>query len=455
MSPLYALVAAGYLLLGLAVWWFEAGRIRRIGPDTITVFVVICLLQTCLAGIAIYAMLPLVNPAEPTGVGVFDRIFQAVDPTIALLVLLLTAWFMVFFYIGCALARLGLQHGPSASPAHASYDLSVRLTRLVPLLVGGAAVTYLSFYLMGDSFLTRYVNLILFRAGALEVERNALNSNSLALTQTWGWLSVVALVSARERRGRGPIWLLCAVLTVGFVLMGVSRRALFLPILLLYLTEVLHTGRWRLGWIIAIAVPLGFLLAYGKEALSALAFGGGVEAVRGSYQSAASAVLRALSDLGISIVESVGTVALVHSDLRLGVDHVLSLMQRFPEGVLGLNFDFPERIVRVTTTAFLDSSAQDVPPGLMGAMWLDFGIAGPVVWGLAFGLQMGVVQFVYEKTRNSLQAAVVFAVVVFVVALPLNSGSFDFTFSVDIIVLAAALWWCVPLRRLRPHPGAP
>ena len=97
--------------------------------------------------------------------------------------------------------------------------------------------------------------------------------------------------------------------------------------------------------------------------------------------------------------------------------------------------------------AFADVGSQDIPPGLLGQMWLDFGVAGPVIWGLVFGLQMSVIQFFFERTRRTRQSAAVFMLLVFVVALPLNSGSFDFTFSVDIITLAAVLLWCVRFRR--------
>jgi hypothetical protein len=455
MSSGYAFVAVAYVVFGAVVWLFEARRISRTGPDTITIFIVLCLLQTCLAGIAIYAALPIVDPSEPTGTGIFDRIFQASDVTTALLVLCLTVWFVAFFYVGCALGRLALGRPPRAENCGGGFDLSVRLGRLLLVLAVGASVASLSFYLMGDSIVSRYTNLILFRSGVPEIERTPLNSNAFALTQTWGWLSVLALLSARERVGRGWVWLLCLGLTAGFALLGVSRRALFLPMLLVYLTIVLHSGRWRIRWIVAAAVPIVLLLLFGKEALSALAFGGTVETVWGTYQSVASAMLRAASDLGITIVESIGTLSLVHSDLRFGVDHVLSIMQRFPEGMLGLDFDFPERMVRLSTAAFADTSAQDVPPGLMGAMWLDFGVAGPFVWGLAFGLQMSVVQYVFGRTRKSLQAATVFVLLVFVVALPLNTGSFDFTFSVDILMLVAVIWWCVRLRPMAPAGEAP
>jgi hypothetical protein len=216
---------------------------------------------------------------------------------------------------------------------------------------------------------------------------------------------------------------------------------------MIYLTLVLHSGRWMVRWIVVGAVPLLLLVAFGKNILAAVAYDGTVETIVESYESWMSALLRAATDIGITIVESLGTLQFLDVGLRFGVDHVLSMAQRFPEKSLGLDFDFPERIVRISTAAFADASSQDIPPGLLGQMWLDFRVAGPVIWGLAFGLQMSVIQFFFERTRRTRQSAAVFMLLVFIVALPLNSGSFDFTFSVDIIALAAVLLWCVKFRR--------
>jgi hypothetical protein len=179
-----------------------------------------------------------------------------------------------------------------------------------------------------------------------------------------------------------------------------------------------------------------------------MAFGVAVDSVGGNYQSWMSALLRAASDAGLTIVESVGTMLFLHVDMRFGVDHMLSLAQRFPEGVLGLDFNFPERLVRLSTEAFADANAQDIPPGFAGQMWLDFRAFGPVIWGLMFGLQMAVLQAFFERTERSLQAASVFVLLAFVIVLPINTGSFDFSFSVDIFALIFALLVCVRLRNV-------
>jgi hypothetical protein len=193
-----------------------------------------------------------------------------------------------------------------------------------------------------------------------------------------------------------------------------------------------------------IALPL---VAFGKEILAAISYGGDAEVVANTYESLTRAVLRTSSDIGITVTESLGTLSMIDMPPRFGIDHLISVAQRFPDGALGLDFDFPERIVRISTAIFANDWAADIPPGLMGQMWLDFRVLGPLVWGLLLGAQVGVLQFLYERTTRNLQSTAVFFVLTFIVALPLNSGSFDFTFSIDIFVIIAVLFFCTRIRR--------
>jgi hypothetical protein len=98
------------------------------------------------------------------------------------------------------------------------------------------------------------------------------------------------------------------------------------------------------------------------------------------------------------------------------------MMKIFPERTLGFEVDYPERIVRISTTALDDPDAADLPPGCSGRCGWIFRLAGPVLWGIVFGLQLSVIQFLFQRTRCTRQSSVVFVVLVFIVALPLNTG---------------------------------
>jgi Ca2+/Na+ antiporter len=110
-------------------------------------------------------------------------------------------------------------------------------------------------------------------------------------------------------------------------------------------------------------------------------------------------------------------------------------------GSLGFDKDaiFPERIVRLSTRTFVDSNAQDIPPGLMGQMWLDCGILGPVIWGVIFAAALSFFQIRFDRKQKTPQAVAFFMMGLYILSLPLNTGSFDFVFSVDIVFLVLFL----------------
>lgn len=442
-------MAVGYLLLTLAVCAYEACRIRRSGPDVVTVFISLFVLQCCLPGIVIFACLPFVDPLEPTGTPAFDRILSSVDLPAAFLVLTLTAWFVFFFYAFTEAMRIFLKRVAAPLPSNSRFIISGAAPRLVGLLACGLALTLVSFWLLGQTLLERYANLILFRQYSEDIERNLLTTYSFSLTQSWAWLSVPALFVVSEVRRRGLAWYFCLACAITFAILGVSRRSIFIPILLAYLTLVMFDGRWRLKWVLAAAIPVLFWVGFGKEIFSVAATGGAFEQVGERYSNVASALTRSASDIGITLLESLGTINLLDLEPRFGVDHLLSFLRRIPVNWFGWEPDLPVRMVRLSTEAFGMAEDQDIPPGLFGQMWLDFGVFGPIFWALLFSLQMGIIQRVFVATIITRQAAAAFTLVTFMVALPLNSGSFDFTFNVDMFALLLAIWFTFRLVRVR------
>jgi hypothetical protein len=242
---------------------------------------------------------------------------------------------------------------------------------------------------------------------------------------------------------------LCLASLIALAVLGVSRRAIFIPFLLAYLTLVLFDGRWRTRWILAALVPVIVLVGFGKEIFSSVASGGGFEDVGERYSTIVGAVLRTASDVGLTLVESLGSITLLDVDARFGVDHLLSVLRKIPVSWFGLDPDMPPRIVRLSTEAFGTPDEQDIPPGLFGQMWLDFGIFGPMFWAMLLAVPMSILQRVFSLTIVTRQAAAAFALLTFVVALPLNTGSYDFTFSVDIFALLFAVFLSFRFARVR------
>lgn len=441
-------MSLGYVLLTLAVVAFEAKRIRGRGPDVITLFVVLFLLQCCFPGIVIYGCLPLVDPSSPTEVGAIDRIYASADVSAALLVLVLAAWFIFFFYAFTALTGRLLGRFGSRAARALRLVVTGSPVRLLLALTLGLALSLVSFYTLGSSLSERYINLILLRAGYPQGEDKLLNAAGLVLTQSWAWLSIPALFTIYERYRRRLLWWICLLFLCVFVILGVSRRAVFIPIVLTYLTLVLFDRRWRLKWLLAAAIPIVVWVAFGKELIGIIAYHRTFGEVVGRYETIAASLLRAASEIGLTIVESLGTISLLDLPPRFGVDHLLSVLRMIPTAHRWLG-DLPPRIVRISTEAFAASYDEDIPPGLFGQMWLDFRIFGPLVWGMMLSVQMSLVQHVFARTIRTRQAAGLFALVTFVVALPLNTGTYDFTFSVDIYTLALCIFLTFKLQGVR------
>jgi hypothetical protein len=449
MTSWFLLGSLAYLVLIGAIYRFERRRTRANGIDAISVFVFLFVLQCCLSAAILYALLPLLDEQHLTGVYAFDRILAGTDLTTAGLIFGLTAGFVLFFYVGCSLGSRALSRLSPAPDSEVVHSVSFSAGRISAFVVLGLALSVYSFMLLDDTMVGRYANLVLLRAQDPQVERTAFNANAFALTQSWSWVSIVAIFCIGEsRKLRGLlVWFILAAAILA--LLGASRRALFIPLLMTYLTFVLYSNSWKSRWVATAALPLIVWIAFGKDLFAALAYHGTFESVTETYSSWASAFLRAASDIGITVTESLGTLQFLPLEPRFGFDHFISMVRLLPEQSLGFEFDYPERIVRLSTAALDGPQEVDLPPGLFGQMWLDFRLAGPIVWGIVFGLQMSIVQFFFERTRCTRQSAVLFVVVAFIVALPLNSGSFDFSFSIDIIAIAVALLASVRFSRQR------
>jgi hypothetical protein len=375
----------------------------------------------------------------------FDRIYQHISPDYILLSAMLNLLFILALYISyhklySRFTQAQAQNQKAVDPQ--SKRLQVVPWRLWSVMILGVVSSYLLLKSMGqDSLLASVRELVLFRAG-VGPSRTFVNANLFALTQTFSLLAIIPFVYfAFGSGGLGKV-LRVVIATAGviiFSLLCVSRRALPLDILLIYFTLVIVNKKWYLKFAGGAFVLFLPVLIYGKAVIFSIGdtsnFNGVLDAVKTT--SASDALLSGFTYLGISLVASWATFMFLDIPLRYGIDHILSMLSRIPLGSLGFDKDaiMPERIVRIATRTFVDSSAQDIPPGLTGQMWLDFGIFGPVIWGMIFAAALYFLQTRFDARRKTPQSVVFFVICLYVLSLPLNSGSFDFVFSVDIFFL--------------------
>ena len=216
----------------------------------------------------------------------------------------------------------------------------------------------------------------------------------------------------------------------------------------------MNSSRRNFTKITKYALPVSILAIYwisiGKEFTGSFAYGG--EGIN-IFNSLENQILRAFSDLGITIIESFATLQNFGFEPRFGIDHILSVLRRIPaKGLLGLENFFPERIVRITTSRFISADAADIPPGLLGASWLDFPFIGALVWGFVLGSQAYLVGYFFKNKVLNPVGAMLMVTIMFIVALPIDTGSYDYTLSVDMIFLSFILMTSIKIKKL-PNYG--
>jgi hypothetical protein len=451
------LASAFYLFLTVLLFYLERNRTRRKGPDFLSLFVVIFAVQNIIPGMVISFLLSQYARPPDLQNDFFDRIYQHISPIYIFLSAMMSLSFILalyFFY-----HKLYSRYTQTTENLRRT-GLQLVSSRLWWVMLLGVFSSYFLLKSMGqDSLLNSYRELVLYRAGG-GVSRTFVNANLFALTQTFALLAIIPFVYFVFRPGGFGKFLRLVVATTGvivFSLLCVSRRALPLDILLIYFTLVIVNKKWYLkfaGVAFLLFLPV---LIYGKAVIFSVGAGGNFDGVLDAAKntSVTDALLSGFTYLGISLVTSWATFMFLDIPFRYGVDHILSMLSRIPLGSLGIDKDafLPERIVRISTRTFVDSNAQDIPPGLMGQMWLDFGIVGPVVWGLIFGVALSFLQIRFDGKQKTPQAVAFFMIGLYVLSLPLNTGSFDFVFSVDTFFLV--LFLLIVYKRVKSTPLRP
>jgi hypothetical protein len=443
LAPILNLVAAmGYIALAFGVTTFEKYRTKRLGVDEFTVVTFFILLYLLIPGAAIHIIFALSDSDLTLGNSFFDRVYGNFSLLVAFLVLASTALF-VFGFITSSGVVLKKESKYNYAPKKI---ITVRKHTSVIIIFLMFGIVLYFFWSLGGSIAERYARLILFRAQDESVVRDAFSANAFSLTQTVAWLSSAFSVWALRSKKFVLFVIFFGLAIISGAIMG-SRRGVMFPMILMYFCYSIYRKSWHM-WKILPIVPFAVLwIAFGKELIGSTAYGTETQQILSSYGNFWTLLLRAFSEIGISQVQSFATLQIIPTEFRFGIDHFLSVARRFPDGMLGLDIDWPERIVRISTTAFVDSEAADIPPGLIGQAWLDLPIFGPLLWGFAIGVQVRLLKRWSSKYIDNASKAVVVTLLSFIIALPINTGSFDFTFSVDIIFLVIVISACFRTRR--------
>ena len=431
-SAVCFLISTLYLWTTTIVAKYEYHEIKRVGADSFTIVLAFVFINLLLPGVGIYGLLGIFGSDLRTGIYFFDKVLLMLNFIDSLTVYLLTNLFILGLYISIGFSRTTIFYKDS--------NKKIEL-RPVPAFISISFLFVLcgTFFIgLGQDTFERYANLILFRIQDTSIDRTFFSANAFALTQTLLWLSTgMFFYYAVEKKHIKAAIHLCLLLFAG-LLMG-SRRGLIYPFIILYFGAVLLNQKLYMKKVIYLIPIIILWVSYGKELASSVSRS--MEFEYGSqYSTVGSLMLRAFSDIGISLIESLAVLQHFSSFLpRLGFDHLLSVLRRLPEGLMGLEIDWPERIVLITTKAFTYSGDSDIPPGLIGQSWLDLPIIGALLWGMFIGAQS---RFINNWARGIIKSPAQVILVVLlglIIALPIGTGSYDFTFSIDIFVFILLL----------------
>jgi hypothetical protein len=427
------LLAIAYVLLAAAVIAHERRRAAALRLDQLSI-ASLFFLANIAAPAAIIHLLVDGGLVRPASVGVFpvlENVYQHLTGP--------EEWTV---FAGSCLAFIGLAAGyrVGAGSTDAERAIAKTSTRTVLAWGGVGAVLFLAMLSFGNALYpgdpVRGLLLSTFYRAEDPVfafDRGGFPALAYILTHTFLLIALLGFGLATEHpRGRRLILTLAVVFTATAAVASGARRPVLIVALVLWIYAANRAHSYRLkglAVILAASVPL---LYFGKAFLRGVGTGDAVgldDSVPWLNQ-----VLVAASEIGISHVESLGTISLYHGGPRLGMDHALSVLRFVPDN-LGMRIDWPARIVRIST-AYLtgDPNQQDAPPGYIGQCWIDLPVLGFLVLPALHGMFFGWIERLFGRLDLKRSPAHLLAYVVlgYLVALPLNSGSLDFVFSIDV-----------------------
>jgi hypothetical protein len=299
MAPAASLlIAVFYLTVAAVIAIHEYKVVTTRGGDSFTVVLAFVLIYLLLPSIGIYSLLGLYGADLRTGNYFFDKVLSKLDFVDSLMVCLLTTIFIEGLYIS-----FGFKRTANISTKLPTKELNFR--KMADFL-SLATLTFICgkfFIELGDSFLERYINLILFRNQDSTSVRTFFSANAFSLTQTFVWLAAsVCFIYLSENKHLKAVAYFALMFFATF-LMG-SRRGFIFPAVIIYLSFVLLRRDLYLRKMIFFIPAVIFWVGFGKELTGSIAYDVDYENLLDSYDSLGSMTLRALSDIGISQIQS-------------------------------------------------------------------------------------------------------------------------------------------------------
>lgn len=427
-----------YLMFALAIIAYELNREKTILIDQLSVASIFYLANIVVPAVLIHMILDTgsvkaYSVAHLQLVDIYYHLVQPIDKWIVLLG-------SIIAYLGLVIGYKYFEcRGLPKQKAVIRTEAPLRVTWIILFFVFcGLMLVYGNSLMPGDPIegllLSTY-----FRSEDpfYAFERNVVNANIYSSIHAFLLVSVLGYALSDEKRRGAFVFL---ALTFCFVLIDAiasgARRILLIAAIIIYMYIANRSGKYKIYYLLPVLLVSGPLLYFGKPILRNLT-DFDADLIVGSDVTFLQQALTAAYETGIGHVESLGTLTFYDGIPRFGLDHVFSVLRRIPFGTFGLEKPWPERMVRIATEYLTgDPTAQDVPPGYIGQCWIDLPFIGffifPALHGAVFALvERGFKSIDLPKSPFYLM---VYLIVGYIVALPFNSGSLDFIFSVDIVL---------------------
>jgi hypothetical protein len=432
------LVSVGFLIVLILTIIYEKKREKKQGIDPLAVFILLFSLNITTPAILIHSILSIDNNIQ-TGIKIWDNILKEASGTDAIFALIIATLFTISLYCFSLVNN-------SINKKSIKYNIEVNKVILelfifvMVILIGSYLITF------ELNLSELYKRLIQLRAYADSKSYNSIYILIICLVQATLWISVMHSYVYYNRNKLQNIINYVAIVFLIFV--SANRRSIIIPLLLLFIFNSITIKKWSINKLLMIFAILVPIICLGKDLQSSVANDNDTAITKTSYLSSA---LKTMVYIGSSYVESLGTIHLIDIPVRMGKDILFSPISMIPHGdnisPLSGIIEFPKRIVRFSTETFAAPDEQDIPPGALGQMWLDFRFLGPVFWAFFYTVQISFLEFLNRKLYDSKVKSGILGLLTFMVALPLNTGSLDYTFSIDIITIVCILFVCARLKR--------
>lgn len=440
------LISLIYLIIFIFLVKFEFDRYRKNIIDFFSIINIVFVVNLIFPAIFIYFLYDYYHQ----GNFLVYRVMSNANWNDHVLNLLLTCCSWFFIYIGFySVCKKNKSNNKDIIFIRNKFPLFIGISSIFILILG--VYSFLSSF--GTISIESLFQSNLFRSGSIEDYDATRASISFQLLTVLLFATTFFSFNYFENKKNIYFCTLIEFLVVIFVMLIYGARRLIITWLLVKIILSLFYYR-KINWrfLIFSLFMVSCTLIFGEEFMYVLGMGD-----NGDYSninlnvSFLSSIFNICTEMGISVIESLGMIALYQDGYRYGFDTIIFIVSLVPERMIDLDFNLPDRFVRYTTYLLSgDINAADIPPGFIGYMWVNLGIIGVFIQSFIYGLIAGLITLVINPIKKYKIGVYLYVLYAFLYAFLINSGNWEFWFKDYLITLffvVVLIFWLRYTRR--------